>query len=352
VVEMSAIRVGVIGCGTMGKIHVSTLKKLGASVVAICDIDEKELKYARDVLKIKNVYKDYRDLIARDDIDAVLIVTPNYLHHEMTIEALKEGKHVLCEKPPAITAKQVKEMFDASQKYNRALLIGLTYRFKKLSKIFRDYVLKGMIGDPYLIKAYMIRRAGIPGYGSWFTRKKQAGAGPLYDIGVHVLDLAMWITNNFATKEVTAVTYAKLGPKGLGKGTWGKPVPGGPFETEDWAVALIKMENDTTLILEAGWAGHIAKGDFNVIIMGDKGGLDYKESAVYTEENGVLIDTKINVGKEEPLIEELKHFINVALGKEEPITKPEEMLMVQATLEAALKSAKVGRPVEIDEVLP
>jgi len=348
---MCAVRVGVIGCGTMGKIHVKTLKELGAHVVAVCDIDEKELKYAKEVLKVESVYKDYRDLIAREDIDAVVIVTPNYLHYEMTIESLKEGKHVLCEKPPAITAKQVKEMFDASKRYRRALLIGLTFRFRKLSKAFRDYVLKGVIGEPYLIKTYMIRRSGIPGYGSWFTRKEQAGAGPLYDVGVHVLDLAMWITNNFHSKEVVAKTYAKLGPKGLGKGTWGKPVPGGPFNVEDWAIAFIKMEGDVTMILEAGWAGHIARSEFNVIVMGDKGGLDYKECAVYMEEDGVLIDTKVNVGKEEPLTEELRHFIDVVLGKEEPLTKFEEVLMVQATLEAALKSAKENRVVRVSEVL-
>jgi len=342
----------VIGCGSMGKFHINTLKKIGAQVVAVCDIDEKELRYAKEVLKIENVYRDYRDLIARSDIDAVIIVTPNYLHHKMTIESLKEGKHVLCEKPPAITAKQVKEMFEASQKYGRTLLIGLTFRFRKLSRIFRNYVIEGVIGEPYLIKTYIIRRAGIPGYGSWFTRKEEAGAGPLYDIGVHALDLAMWVTDNFNSKEVVAATYAKLGPKGLGKGTWGKPVPGGPFNVEDWAIAFIRMENGATIFLEAGWAGHIAKTELNVIIMGDKGGLDYKESALYKEEDGVLIDTKINVGKDDPLMEELNHFIRVVLGKEEPLTKPKEMIVLQATLEAALKSAEERRLVKVNEVLP
>ncbi|RLE98965.1 MAG: gfo/Idh/MocA family oxidoreductase [Thermoprotei archaeon] len=349
--KMATVRVGVIGCGTMGKIHVNAFRKVGAEVAAVCDIDEKEVKYAREVLKIEHVYTDYHDLISRKDIDGVVVVTPNYLHYQMTIDALREGKHVLCEKPPAISAKQVKEMFEASRKYGRKLLIGLTWRFRKLSSILRNYVLKGKIGEPYLIKAYMIRRAGIPGYGSWFTIKEQAGAGPLYDIGVHMLDLSLWIINDFKAKEVLASTYAKLGPKGLGKGTWGKPVPGGPFTVEDWAVAFIKMENGTTTILEAGWAGHISRGDYNVVIMGDKGGINYREASIYSEENGVLVDTKLEVGEEKPVENEARHFVNVILGKEEPLTKPEEMIMLQAILEAALKSAEEKRLVKISEVL-
>ena len=344
-------RIGVIGCGTMGKVHVKTFKSIGAEVVAVSDIDEKELKYAKEVLGIENVYKDYKDLLARDDIDGVVVVVPNYLHHKITIDALKSGKHVLCEKPPALSVKEVREMFEASRKYGRKLLIGLTWRFRKLSRVFKDLVAQGEIGEPYLVKAYMIRRAGIPGYGSWFTIKEKAGAGPLYDIGVHVLDLSLWIIDNFEAEEVYAVTYAKLGPKGLGKGGWGKPVPGGPFTVEDWALAFIRLKNDVTVLLEAGWAGHIKEGDYNVIIMGDKAGLDYKEASVYREENGVLVDSKINIGRETPVENEAKHFINVVLGKEKPLTKSEEMIKLQAILEAALKSAEENRVVKISELL-
>ena len=346
------VRVGVIGCGTMGKIHVRTLKRLGAEVVAVCDVDEAELRYAREALGVERTYRDYRDLIVLSDLDAVVIVTPNYLHHSMTVEALKEGKHVLCEKPPALTARQVKEMFDASERSGRALLIGLTFRFRKLSRVFRECVLRGDVGTPYLLKATMTRRSGIPGHGSWFTTKEMAGAGPLYDVGVHALDLAMWIANDFSAKEVMASTYAKLGPRGLGRGAWGKPVPGGPFTVEDWAVAFIRMESGATAVLEAGWAGHVSGDKFNVVVMGDRGGLDYSEASLYREEDGTLVDVKFKVGREEPLEEELKHFLRVVRGQEEPVTKRDEMILLQATLEAALKSAEEGRPVRVSEVLP
>ncbi|RLE97674.1 MAG: gfo/Idh/MocA family oxidoreductase, partial [Thermoprotei archaeon] len=136
------MRVGVIGCGSIGKIHIRNLKRIGAEVVAACDIDEKELKYVKSEFGVEHLYTDYHDLIARSDLDAVVVATPNYLHHEMTVNALKEGKHVLCEKPPAITARQVKEMYEASRKYGRALLIGLTMRFRADSRALKEYVEK------------------------------------------------------------------------------------------------------------------------------------------------------------------------------------------------------------------
>jgi hypothetical protein len=95
--------------------------KARAEVVAACDIDESELKYVKNAFGVEHLYKDYRDLIARSDIDAVVVATPNYLHHQMTVDALREGKHVLCEKPPALTARQVKEMFDASRSARAAV---------------------------------------------------------------------------------------------------------------------------------------------------------------------------------------------------------------------------------------
>ncbi|RLE69585.1 MAG: gfo/Idh/MocA family oxidoreductase, partial [Thermoprotei archaeon] len=197
------MRVGVIGCGSIGKVHISNLKKLpGVDVVAACDIDEGELKVVKEKFGVESLYTDYHDLVSRSDLDAVVVATPNYLHYPMTVDALKEGKHVLCEKPPALTAREVREMYEASRKYGRALLIGLTMRFRPDSRALKSYVENVGIGEPYYARAGVLRRSGIPGYGSWFTRRSEAGAGPLYDIGVHALDLAFWLMGDFRAREV------------------------------------------------------------------------------------------------------------------------------------------------------
>ncbi|RLF05889.1 MAG: gfo/Idh/MocA family oxidoreductase [Thermoprotei archaeon] len=345
------MRVGVIGCGSIGKVHIRNLKRIGAEVIAACDIDEKELKYVKSEFGIENLYTDYHDLIARDDLDAVVVATPNYLHHEMTINALKEGKHVLCEKPPALTARQVKEMYEASRKYGRALLIGLTMRFRADSRALKEYVEKVGIGEPYYAKAGILRRTGIPGYGSWFTRKAEAGAGPLYDIGVHALDLTLWLMGDFEAEEAYASIYAKFGPKGKGLGDWGKPVPGGPFEVEDLAVAFIKMKSGATVYLEVSWAGHLRGDLVYVNILGDEGGLEFPGAKVYCEENGVTVDKQLRYREEDPYIVEMRHFKEVVERGVEPVTKPSEMINLQAILEAALRSATEGRPIKISDVI-
>ncbi|MEM1509887.1 MAG: Gfo/Idh/MocA family oxidoreductase [Thermofilaceae archaeon] len=343
------MKVGVIGCGSIGKVHIQKFKAVGAEVAAACDIDENELKYVKNTFGVEHIYTDYRDLLARGDLDAVVVATPNNLHCRMTIDALKEGKHVLCEKPPATSAHDVSKMFEAAKRHGRALLIGLTMRFRGDSRALKKYINEVGVGEPYYARATLLRRSGIPGFGSWFTRKIDAGSGPLYDIGVHALDLTMWLMGNFEAHEVFASTYAKFGPKGIGLGTWGKPVPGGPFEVEDFAVAYIKMRNGATVYLEVSWASHIANDMFSIFILGDKAGLEFPGARVYSWE-GVSVDKQLKFSEEDPYLAEASHFKEVVEKGIEPVTKPSEMIMLQATLESAIKSAAEGRPVRLAEV--
>jgi len=346
------VRVGIIGFGSIGKFHIERFKKLpNAEVIAVCDIDKKELEYARTKYGIELLFEDYHDLLAKENIDAVLICLPNRLHAPVTIEALKAGKHVLCEKPPALTAKEVKEMFEASKKYGKKLLIGLTMRFRNRSQVLKSYIDGGALGEVYYAKCGYLRRSGIPGMGSWFTRKSEAGAGPLYDIGVHVLDLTFWLMNNFKAEKVLASTYAKFGPQGKGLGKWGKPVPGGPFDVEDLAAAFIKMRNGATVFLEVSWAAHVGESRIYSLLLGDKGGADYASMTIYTEEKGTMIDKKLHYVESDPYLAEAQHFVECVLHDKEPITKPDEMIWLQATLEAALKSAETGREVRVEELI-
>ncbi|RLE82124.1 MAG: gfo/Idh/MocA family oxidoreductase [Thermoprotei archaeon] len=349
---MQRVKIGVIGCGSIGKIHIANLKKIeSAEVVAACDIDEEELKRVREEFGVERLYKDYRDLLAEEDIDGVIVATPNRWHSIMTIEALRSGKHVLCEKPPAITAKEVQEMYNASKKYGRGLLIGLGFRFMSQSQALKKLVEEGVLGEAYYSRALFLRRSGIPGMGSWFTRKKDAGAGALYDIGVHALDLALWLMGDFKAKEVWASTFAKFGPYGRGLGGWGKPVPGGIFDVDDFATVYIKMQSGAVVYLEVSWAAFVPEDVLDVIVLGDKGGLEHKTATVFTERAGVRVNMKLQYQANQPLVDELKHFVKIIAKDEDPLTKPEEMIWLQAILEAALRSAEKGEVVEVESLL-
>lgn len=346
-------KIGIIGFGSIGKIHLENYRRIkDVEVVAVCDIDKAELEVARAKYGIEKVYEDYRLMLDREDIDAVSVCLPNNLHAEATIYSLKAGKHVLCEKPPAITAKEVREMFDTAKKTGMVLMIGLTYRFLDKSKVAKKFADAGALGEIYYARCGYLRRSGIPGMGSWFTTKSEAGAGPLFDIGVHVLDLTFWLMGDFRSDIVRASTYAKFGPYGKRAGTWGKPVPGGPFDVEDMGVAFIKMRSGATVILEVSWAANIGGVVFNTILLGDRGGLDYDSMTLYTEENDTLVDKKLSYRNNNAYLDELTHFVHTIRTGEEPITRADEMVWLQATLEAALKSAEEKREIKVESVLP
>jgi len=345
---LAKVRVGVIGCGSIGVYHIASYQKVPtAELAAICDIDEKALSDAKEKFGVSQTYRDYRKLLAKKDIDAVSVCLPNRLHSIVSVAAFEAGKHVLCEKPMAINAKEAQRMVDASKKANKKLQIGLTFRFQNRSRVIKEHIEAGELGEVYYAKCGCLRRSGIPGMGSWFTTKSEGGAGPLYDIGVHALDLTMWLMNNFRAKTVLASTYAKFGPYGRGKGDWGKPVPGGPFNVEDLAAVLIKMRNKATIFLEVSWASHIGEDKFYSHLLGDKGGVEFDTMMLYKEEKGNFVNKKLLYRENDGYLTEIEHFIDCIIKDKKPITKPEQMLGVQKALDAAQKSAKTGKEVRV-----
>lgn len=347
---MGVVGVGVIGCGSIGMFHLDRYVKLKeAEVVAACDIDEQALKEVKARFGVENLYVDYHDLLERDDVEAVSVCLPNYLHAPVTIEALKAGKHVLCEKPPALNSREVEEMFNTAKKAGRKLLIGLTRRYASITSVAKSYVEDGFLGEVYMAKCGWLRRKGIPGMGSWFTTKSMAGSGAVFDIGVHALDTTFWLMGDFKAKSVVASTYAKFGPKGKGAGRWGKPVPGGPFDVEDLGMAFIRMESGATVFMEVSWASFAPREGFYVHLFGDKAGLEYPVMRFVTEECGNIAVKSIEYEREEdPYIREVRHFIvDCIINDGEPVTKFEEMLLLQKTLDAILESAERGVEVRV-----
>jgi predicted dehydrogenase len=246
----------------------------------------------------------------------------------------------------ATNLDDAKAMIDASRRNDKKLLIGLTRRFKGDSQRMKEVVDSGELGEIYYTKCGWMRRNGIPGWGSWFTREKDAGAGPIYDIGVHTLDLAFWLASNFEPMKVLASKYTRFGNKQKGLGDWGIPNYEGYYDVEDLASALIKMKNGATVAFDVSWAANIEKSEFSVKLMGDKGGLDLEKMTVYTPEN----DRKLKHVEADPYYREMSHFIDCIINDREPVTKPNEMLALQKTLDMILLSSREDRIVDANEI--
>ena len=362
---MDKVRIGIIGCGGIanGK-HMPSLKKLpDVEMVAFCDIIvERAEKAAREYgVEGAKVYADYHELLAREDIDVVHVLTPNREHSQITVDALNAGKHVMCEKPMAINSAEAKRMLDAAKATGKKLTIGYQSRFRPDSMYLKSACEAGELGDIYYARAQAVRRRAVPTWGVFLNEYEQGG-GPLIDIGTHALDLTLWMMNNYEPESVTGTTYRKLADTENAANAWGSWDPK-KFTVEDSAFGFIRMKNGATIVLEASWAlNTLLAHEAKTIICGTKGGADMlgeggalringeKYHKLYTE----IPDLKAsgaaffegNSG-DDPATVEARMWIDHVKDDSKPlITKPEQAFVVTQILEAIYKSAATGETVK------
>jgi predicted dehydrogenase len=298
------LRAGVIGLGWAGQQHIAAYAAASdADLVAIAGMEVDQLQVLGDAYGIAgdNRYMDWASLVREAELDVVSVATPTTLHHPVAIAALDAGLHVLSEKPIAENADRAQEMVQAARRNNRVLDVSFNHRQRGDVRALKKLIDDGRLGTIYYAKTGWLRRAGIPGIGSWFTRRATAGGGPLMDIGVHMLDMALWLLGEPVVTSATASTYAQFGPLGRGgspEATMKKTgVAAGAFDVEDLATAFLRLGADATLLLESSWAQWIAEDIAYVSVYGSAGGAalqwggtqdePWRTMEVWTEIDGV-----------------------------------------------------------------
>lgn len=339
--------VGVIGVG-IGQLHLQGYTEHPDSqVVVICDINEERGKKAAAKFGVPNFCTDYREMLAMPGIDAVSVCVPNYLHAEMTIAAFEAGKHVICEKPLAMSPKEGEAMVAASKKADKLFMTAFNNRFRGDTQTLKRFIEKGELGEIYYAKTGWIRRKGIPGMGGWFTNKSKSGGGPLIDIGVHVLDMTLWLMGNPKAVTVSGSSYAKFGYKGEGMGDWGTSEKGGICDVEDLAAGFIRLENGATVFVEASWASHIEKDLFYSSLIGTKGGADVEPFRIYKDMHGATVDITPNFPQQEGHVTEVKHFVDCITKNKPLIATGEHGLEVIRIIDALYRSAAAGKEISL-----
>jgi predicted dehydrogenase len=359
------LRAAVIGTG-IGRVHLGGYQKApGAEVYAVCDIDVPRGEKAAAEFGAAKFYDHYTKLLADPAVDIVSVCVPNHLHAELAVAALEAGKHVLCEKPMADTlenARKIDAAAGAAAGRGQKFMLGMNNRFNGSTQVLKKFLDAGELGDIYYAKCGWVRRNGIPGFGGWFTTKALSGGGPLIDIGVHALDLCLYLMGNPAPVAVSGSTYAKFGPKGKGGGGWGVKPSGeaSTFDVEDLAAGLVKLDNGATLVLEASWASHIRRdhGPY-VTLVGEEGGAEIGAPGgpgaasattpltLYKEMNGQPVDIQPavpNIGGHEA---EVAYFVRCVAEDIPPLSTARQGLHVLQILDALYRSAATGREVVI-----
>lgn len=351
----SRIRLGVIGAGNIGNVHIQEFSKLQeqCEITAVTDTYLPMAESRAKQYGIPKVSATPAELIASPDVDAVIIGVPNLYHAPLAVQAMEAGKHVLIEKPMGLNAESARNILRTQEKTGMTLMVGHQMRWEWLPLQVKQQVESGALGHIYTAKAGWFRRKGIPGWGTWFTRMEESGGGPLIDIGVHMLDLSLHLMGNPKPVAVSGATYAEFGPNKKGIGTWGKPNWEGYYDVEDLATALIRMEDGSTLTLEVSWAVHMDTDNTPFIhLMGSEGG------AALRGNRGKFLTEKFDLPMETELVAPAndeggrsrlsRHFLECLTEGKTPLTSVMSGFTNNLILDAIYESSRTGNEVKLD----
>jgi len=348
---MTRLKVGVIGVRGIANTHYPGWEESPyTEVVALSDIDPKVLKEAGAKKGIDLLYKNPKDLIANPDIDIVDICTPNMYHTPLTVASLNAGKHVICEKPLAPKPADIKKMIAARDKSGKMLMTAQHFRFDGNAKALKSEIDRGILGNVYHARSWMLRRSGAPTRPG-FILKEHSGGGPCIDIGVHILDLTLWMMGNPKPVTVTGVTKDKLCRLPGAFSNWGGPIPKN-WDVEEFAAAFVRFENEATLVLEVSWLlNHkTTSEDMQMWLYGDKGGAHWPFNEILTTNNKTRqhMNTQLtDQERGEPHAKECMEFAEaVVKGIPSPVPA-EQSLDVITILDALYQSAAKGKEVTL-----
>lgn len=339
---MSILKAAIIGGGHIAdQNHIPALKRLSdrVEITAVCSRDLTKAKALADKHDIPFAFDTTSALYAIENKpDIIINCTANYLHHPFTIEALENGCHVLCEKPPAMNGAQAREMAERAAAKGKILAYNFQRRQTPEYSFLQKALSDGKFGEIYHIKATYLRRRGIPGWGN-FTNKTIQGGGALIDLGVHILDLALGLIDYQSPTKIVGNTYdfiGKTGGKGL-KGNWDPA----KFEVEDACFAYLSFADNTSISLSSSFALNRQKEEtINLEIFGTKAGASLNPLEMFTEIGGELANIQFpHLTNTDPQLLNTTAFLDACDGKSFNICTAEEGAVLQQIVEDIYDSA-------------
>lgn len=356
---MKPIRIGMIGVGQIAKSHLNNYSKIsGAQIVAAADINEAELARVAEQYQIPHTYTQFRDLLKRDDIDAVDVCLHNNLHAPVTIEALRAGKHVYCEKPMAGAYVDAVAMRDAARECGRKLSIQLSTLFSKETKVARRLIDDGRLGRLYHARSTGFRRRGRPfvdGYGTAsFVQKEVAAGGALYDMGVYHIAQILYLLGMPTVERISGKIYQETGMDARRREISG-------YNVEELGMGFVRCANGVTIDIIEAWAIHLG-GFEGSCIVGSEGGIRLNPFSFHTTVSDVEMNATFEIDSADwrwhQLYENMDaydspqhHWIAALQGRVELLPTAEIALSTMLISEGIYLSDRLGREVSAAEVL-
>lgn len=350
--KMAKIKVGIIGTGGISRFHTTSYQAIpDVEVVACCDIDGEKAKAYAEKYGIAHVYTDCREMMKKEKLDLVSVTTWNSAHCECTVEALRGGAHVICEKPMAMNAKEAELMMKTAKETGKLLQVGFVRRFGSDVKTLDAFKNSGILGDIYYAKATYLRRSGFPG--GWFGDSSYSGGGALIDLGVHVIDLVRYIAGNPRPVSVYGAAYRNLGPDratGAEQAWNAKKDPRFKYDVEDFATALIRYENGLTVSIETSFNLNCKNDSGKIELFGTKGGVVMSpEFEIYSDIGGRFVNIRpaadVKFDFDGAFKAEIRGFVDAALHGAPCIAPAEDGVELMKILDGIYESARTGHEV-------
>ena len=342
--------IAVIGAGTISESHLSALKQIdGIKVTAICNRSIEIAEKRAQEFGIERVCSDYMEIMRDESIDAVIIATPTYTHKDIVLAALNHGKHVMCEKPPALTYEDALEMETTAARVGKVLMYGFVLRFYDTYRYLKQYIDEGGLGDIYYAEASRMQNCSQ--IGGWFRDKTKAGGGCLIDAAIHQLDLMLYFMGY--PKVVSVKGYTSDVNKDLpdrikdaGDGYVSVSNDQIPRTIESFAAAMITFEGGKSLYIKAAHIANTLRRDTCMDLLGDKGGACVTNNKLRL----LKIDSNDSFVEDEPVINddpeifkaELQHFVDCCNGVANCIPNAHEGTQIMRIMNAIYESAEKG----------
>ena len=351
------IKIGIIGCGNIANsAHIPAyLKNPAAEIRYFCDILPERAEQAVEKYGCGKAVTDYHQVLSDPEIEAVSVCTPNHMHSIISIDALRAGKHVLCEKPCARNYAEALEMQKVQHETGKVLNIGVVNRFNDGVNKIKQYIDSGRLGEVYHVYVSFRAHRSIPGLGGPFTTKSLSGGGALIDWGVHFLDIVMYCCSDPTPKTVSGQAFCKLGKDLRGyayKEMWaGPPNYDGVYDVDDSVAAFIRTAGPA-ITVHGAWAQNIGESEMYIDFMGDKAGirLQYGEDfTLYTAEHGALVRYKPEFTQRPHFENEINAFIDcIQSGKKLP-SHIDTAIITARLMQAIYDSSESGREIVLED---
>lgn len=356
-VNMEKIKIAIIGCGAIANSsHIPAYLDSGnAEIKYFCDIIPERADKAVEKYKCGTAIYDYHEILDDTELAAVSVCTPNNMHSIISIDFMRHGKDVLCEKPAARVLSEALEMQKVSKETGKILSIGVCNRYSNAVNHIKHLIESGALGEIHHVHASFRAHRSIPGIGGDFTKKSTAGGGALIDWGVHYLDLIIYCCNEPKPITASGKAFCKLGKnikEYAYKRMWSENTADfdGVFDVDDSVTGIVRTEGPVISFIGA-WAQNIGVDETYIDFMGDKGGirLEYGESfKLYSFSDGMLLETSPDFKSNPMHKDEVIDFVNSVIKGERNRNDIDNAIITSKIMQAIYDSSDANKEVEID----